>query len=156
MGFAAAWPNSTVTMRTGEQWRYNRRLVVETMSPAFLRDIDGPTTHKTSLDLIKLWRQKAELAQGRPFDVQSDLNKVTNDVIWQVLLGTEVGAVRSQIEYLSSINKIELPTPADEVVAIPEGPLPEVFTAFGQRCSGNSAAKSIVLATLITMQFLSG
>ncbi|KAK4499232.1 hypothetical protein PRZ48_009745 [Zasmidium cellare] len=147
MGFAAAWPNSTVTMRTGEQWRYNRRLVVETMSPAFLRDIDGPTTHKTSLDLMRLWRQKAELAQGRPFDVQSDLNKVTNDVIWQVLLGKEVGAVRSQIEYLSSINKIELPASANEVVAIPEGPLPEVFTAFGLLADSSVIARKSVFGS---------
>ncbi|KAF2165555.1 hypothetical protein M409DRAFT_67337 [Zasmidium cellare ATCC 36951] len=147
LNFSAAWPNSTVTMRTGEQWRYNRRLVVETMSPAFLRDIDGPTTHKMSLELMKLWRRKAERAQGRPFDVQSDLNKVTNDVIWQVLLGTEVRAVKSQIEYLSSAEKVDLPASVDEVVALPEGSLPEVFNAFGLLAESSTIARKSVFGS---------
>lgn len=101
------------------------------MSPAFLRDIDGPIPHETTLNLTLLWRQMAAHARGRSLDVQSDLNKITNDVIWQALLGTEVGAVKSQIEYLSFVQVIEVPVPVDDVIVVPKGPLAEVSAAFG-------------------------
>ncbi|KAI1033848.1 hypothetical protein LB503_010979 [Fusarium chuoi] len=57
-------------MPTGDRWKAHRKLVADTMSPAFLGGVAGPQMWKSTMKLIDLWRVKERLAKGRPFSVE--------------------------------------------------------------------------------------
>lgn len=128
----AVWPNSSVTFPTNDQWRYNRKLTAEIMSPAFLRDVAAPIIHSHTRMLVDLWSHKMRLAKGRPFDVDADLPTVFNDIIWMTIFGEDVGAIRDQLQILSGIKQVPLPGTEESPAPIPPGKLPELFIAFKQ------------------------
>lgn len=52
--FAPIFPKNQICMPTHDQWRYNRLLMRELMSPPFLDGVAAPLIHSTTLDLISV------------------------------------------------------------------------------------------------------
>jgi cytochrome P450 len=76
--------------------------MADTMSPGFLRNVAGPHNHSDARSLIQLWKAKAAVSGGRPFDIASDLEEVMNDIIFAVAFGVSRGGIDAKLEALSS------------------------------------------------------
>ncbi|KAF2160919.1 hypothetical protein M409DRAFT_70014 [Zasmidium cellare ATCC 36951] len=124
------FPMNQVSMRTNDQWRHNRRLMADAMSPRFLNNIAAKEIHQNTLDLIDLWRQKIRVANGHVIDVGQDIKYCTVDTIWATAFGTAVDACKSQCEYLSTLPAMSpaLKSP-DTVTNIPVHGLSKVYSA---------------------------
>lgn len=118
-----------VHMKTDSQWKYNRSLVADAMSPQFLSQVAAPQVWSSTLELVDLWRQKARLAQGRPIDVSRDTKYCTIDTIWAATFGEQIGAAASQAKHLDDIERLDLPQDPNAVVEIPETKTPKAFDA---------------------------
>lgn len=134
-------------MPTNDHWRYNRLLMRELMTPAFLDGVAAPLIHSTTLDLVKLWREKARLANGHAFDVQKDVQFATLDSICVVSFGSEVGISKLQAEALGKVQQIELPATSGGVAAIPKVPLPEAWYALHDTVTSGEIALSSPLGS---------
>ncbi|KAK5129842.1 hypothetical protein LTR08_002779 [Meristemomyces frigidus] len=126
----ATMPHNQVSMKTTDQWRFNRRLMADTMSPQFLHNVAGPQVHAQFCTLIDLWRTKADLAQGHPFDASEDIEGGMMDAIYAAAFGSSVGTTLAQSTLISSLQKLDrLPTDPDVVAVFPQGPRPAVKDA---------------------------
>jgi cytochrome P450 len=76
--------------------------MADTMSPGFLRNVAGPHSHSHAKYLIHLWKAKAAVANGRPFEIASDLEEIMTDSIFAVAFGVSRGGIDAKIDALSS------------------------------------------------------
>lgn len=67
-------PNHHIHLRTTPQWLAQRRLTQDLMTPTFLNNIAGPTIYKEAKSFVDLWLAKSKLANGKPFDAETDLH----------------------------------------------------------------------------------
>lgn len=116
-------------MPTGDRWKAHRKLVADTMSPAFLTEVAGPQMWESTMKAIELWRVKERLAQGRPFSVAEDLRKAAFEIIWTATFGFETGAMKVQSDLLSSLSKFENLPDIDQEVEFPVAEDPPIFKA---------------------------
>ncbi|KAH8171059.1 cytochrome p450 domain-containing protein [Sarocladium implicatum] len=124
-------PQSQLPMLTNEQWRFNRQLIRDTMSPKFLNSFAAAKAHEAGSDLVKLWKQKTRLAEARTFDVKADVLMAVVDVIWSASFGSDIDACKTQLRYLEGVKHVSLPKLIDdrEVVNIPACDSPEAYAA---------------------------
>ncbi|KAK4554936.1 hypothetical protein LTR86_008084 [Recurvomyces mirabilis] len=135
--FISVLPANQVHMRTNDTWRAHRRLMADTMSTAFLNKVAARQIYGSALEIVGMWREKARLADGRPFQVYKDVFRGALDVIWAVTFGSEVGTTRNQRKYLSDLKEIEVSTDVDAPVDLPMVQNPEAFEAImtlGESC----------------------
>jgi cytochrome P450 len=116
-------------MPTGDRWKAHRKLVADTMSPAFLSEVAGPQMWESTMKAIELWRVKERLAEGRPFSVAEDLRKAAFEIIWTATFGFETGAMKVQSDLLSSLSKFEDLPDIDQPVNFPVATDPPIFKA---------------------------
>jgi cytochrome P450 len=116
-------------MPTGDKWKAHRKLIADTMSPAFLSEVAGPRMWESTMKAIEVWRVKERLAQGRPFSVAEDLRKAAFEIIWTATFGFETGAMKVQSDLLSSLSKFEDLPGVDETVSFPVAADPPIFKA---------------------------
>ncbi|KAL3426511.1 Cytochrome P450 1A1-like protein 1 [Phlyctema vagabunda] len=126
---ASLSPEFHFHMPTGDRWKSHRKLVADTMSPAFLSAVAGPQMWESTMKVIELWRVKAHLAEGRPFSVVEDLRKAAFEIIWTATFGFETGAMTVQSELLSSLSKFENQGGMDQIVDFPVAADPPIFKA---------------------------
>lgn len=96
-------PHHHIAMRTADpQFRRNRELVRDLMTPGFLHSVNAPEIWRGAGAFVELWRAKARVAGGRPFEAAGDVNRVTFDIIKNVAIGkgdtTLVGVYLEQIQ----------------------------------------------------------
>ncbi|KAI9687173.1 MAG: hypothetical protein M1822_002584 [Bathelium mastoideum] len=111
--FKPLLPGNHVWMPTNDQFRANRQLMRDTMSPTFLHRIIGPRIHSSAQSMLALWHERARLARGHPFEVEHDVFRATVDVILSAAFGFEIGAIKTQTALLSSLAASEVPLPRD-------------------------------------------
>lgn len=99
------------------------------MSPNFLRTVVATNVHRTALELIELWRLKAKLASGYPFEALDDFELAAFDTIWVAILGAKLNGTRAEIEQLESVSSVPLPDHDDDPVHLPTAPRSTMFTA---------------------------
>lgn len=99
------------------------------MSPSFLEGVVGPSIHASTRELIELWREKARLAKGRPFQADKDIIRNLVDVIIKATFGFEVNAVDAQTKVVAGLNSIPIPADVDAAVECPEAEDPEAYTS---------------------------
>lgn len=98
-GFLPEWfssliPNATISMPSHKFFKSQRADWSGTMAPAFLQQVSAPAIHKHTLRLIALWARKSEAACGvQSFEASGDIRAVTFDVILDIALGEEGGAL---------------------------------------------------------------
>ncbi|KAH9212620.1 cytochrome P450 [Leptodontidium sp. 2 PMI_412] len=116
-------------MPTGDRWKAHRKLVADTMSPAFLSEVAGPQMWESTMKAIELWRVKERLAEGRPFSISEDLRKAAFEIIWTATFGFETGAMKVQSDLLSSLPKFQNLPDIDQEVDFPVAADPPIFKA---------------------------
>lgn len=85
-------PNHHIAMFTADpQFRKNRELVKDLMTPHFLHTVNAPEIWQNAVQFVDLWRRKAAVAGGRPFDAMEDITRLTFDIILNVALGKGEG-----------------------------------------------------------------
>ncbi|KAI0132452.1 cytochrome P450 [Xylariales sp. AK1849] len=122
-----------IGMRTSNpQFKANRELVKDLMTPLFLNTVSGPEIHRNALKFIDLWKLKARMANGRPFKAEDDVHAMTFDIIKVVAVGG--GSSQSMTELytesvLSSGSESQHPNGKDEVFNFPPSLPNEDLTA---------------------------
>jgi hypothetical protein len=124
-------PDHHTVQPTNDAWRYQRKLMQDLMAPAFLNGVAAPQMHSNFLDLVKLWSEKTRLGAGHPFSVKHDIYETALEAIWAAIFGIDdmVTVTRNQIDMLSALNTVALPSLTDEAVEFPRAPAPPVFRA---------------------------
>jgi hypothetical protein len=124
-------PGFHATQVTGDEFRYQRRLIQDLMSPAFLNEVAAPQLHNNFMDLVNLWSEKMRLSEGRPFEVKKDIYNIGLEAIWAALFGIDGVATvtRNNIKLLSNKEALVLPASIDEEVAFPQASAPPAFQA---------------------------
>lgn len=116
-------------MPTSDRWRAHRKLMGDTMTPAFLNNVVGPQMHRNALSMIELWREKARLARGHPFAAKDDIKAAAMDIIWAAAFGTQMKVADTQTSLLSGLSSIDLPADPEKEATLPSAPNPEAFDA---------------------------
>lgn len=116
-------------MESNDQFRANRSLLRDTMSPTFLNSVAAPSIHSAILDLLHLWRKKEKLAQGRPFQADRDITRGVVDAIFSASLGMEIGLNRAQEEMLSGPHNVNIADDADTPAIFPTSSESPAYTA---------------------------
>lgn len=100
----------------GDTWKFHRRLVQDTMSPVFLREVAAPNLYKSFQVLVNLWERKIELAAGRPFPVADDISAATLDGVLSFTFGSDLpnNATRPRLEALSNLDPKSLTPSLDQ------------------------------------------
>ncbi|KAL8942489.1 MAG: hypothetical protein Q9216_001633 [Gyalolechia sp. 2 TL-2023] len=119
-----------VVMRTNDQWRHNRRLVNDAMSPRFLSNIASQQVYNQALNLVELWRQKMRLSKDHAFNLRADLQLCTADSIWATTYGDDIAACKMQSDYLRSIDSIKLLEDEEALAQFPAKPNPDAYAAW--------------------------
>lgn len=76
-------------LKTNDSWKMHRRLVQDTMTPAFLRNVASPNLYVAFERLVSLWQRKVDLASGRPFSVVDDMSAITFDGVLAFVFGSD-------------------------------------------------------------------
>lgn len=127
--FKVLLPKMHVHMATGDEWHAHRRLISETMSPAFLNQVAAPQMWSTMQSLIRLWREKARLAEGRPIEFAEDIHKGALEIVWAATFGEETGSNRNRADQLAGLKKVRLALDTNAPVEFPEIADPPAFTS---------------------------
>ena len=123
-------PKAFISMQTNDTFRHQRRLLANTMSPAFLNQVAAPRVYGAALDLVELWRLKTRLARNHPFHAPPDIHHMTLDAIWAATFGETVGTTKTQVNLLSSLDKLEIASSnEDKAAEFPKAPVPPEFEA---------------------------
>ncbi|KAH8663992.1 cytochrome P450 [Xylariales sp. PMI_506] len=100
--FGLLVPGATIGMKTGAQFKQQRRLWNGILSPGFLGKVAGPVfCHKISR-LTELWKVKAQLAEGCAFEAVEDIRQTALDAMWTMATGSNLGLLDDQLARLSS------------------------------------------------------
>ncbi|KAI5212138.1 cytochrome P450 [Aureobasidium subglaciale] len=130
--FSGTMPHHHIWQKTGDIVRTQKRLLADTMMPAFLHEVfkvAAPRIHEAMMDLVRLWDLKARLAKGHPFEAHEDIAHTTLDAIWVVTLGSSAKTIESQANMLESIPDLSLPGSKDKAIRFPQAPHPPAFDA---------------------------
>ncbi|KAH7356145.1 cytochrome P450 [Pyrenochaeta sp. MPI-SDFR-AT-0127] len=124
-------PDHHLVKPSNDEFRFQRKLMQDLMSPAFLNGVAAPQVHENFLDLIKFWREKIRLSKGHPFSVKEDVYDTALEAIWAAVFGIEETATitRNQIDLLSRMEQTTLSPMADEEATFPRAPAPAAFDA---------------------------
>ncbi|PLN84686.1 cytochrome P450 [Aspergillus taichungensis] len=77
------------TLKTGPEWKFHRRLVQDTMTPAFLSKVAAPSIYASSRRFVELWRVKERLAGGAPFSATEDIFHSALDAVLAFSFGPQ-------------------------------------------------------------------
>lgn len=82
--------NHHISMLTSDpQFRKNRALVKDLMTPNFLHAVNAPEIWRNAVHFVGLWKWKARVADGRPFEAAEDVQHMTFDIIKNVAVGRD-------------------------------------------------------------------
>lgn len=82
--------NHHITMQTSDpQFRKNRELVKDLMTPNFLHTVNAPEIWRGALHFVEMWKWKARVADGRAFEAAADVSTMTFDTIRNVAVGRD-------------------------------------------------------------------
>ncbi|KEQ59861.1 cytochrome P450 [Aureobasidium melanogenum CBS 110374] len=130
--FSGVLPYHHIGQKTTNKVKAQKRLLADTMSASFLNEmhqVAAPRVHESTLDLVRLWSLKADLAKNHPFEAHEDIAHTTLDAIWVVVLGSSADTVATQANMLEALSDMQLPTGRDVPVVFPQAPHPPAFDA---------------------------
>ncbi|KAJ5595530.1 cytochrome P450 oxidoreductase [Penicillium hispanicum] len=123
-------PHSSIIKLTTPEWRAQRRIWTDVMSKDFLTQVAASRMHKAGMDLVELWRLKADIADGHAFFVQEDCELATFDAIWAAILGSELNGVRDEIRQIrAKASSVKQAQDKDVVASIPAVERGEMYNA---------------------------
>lgn len=89
-------PGASICKVKGPVWKAQVKLWTDIISVGYLRDVAAPIMHRAALELVDLFKVKAQVADGRPFWVAEDFKIATFDVIWMAMLGSELHGIHEE------------------------------------------------------------
>ncbi|OHE99935.1 cytochrome P450 [Colletotrichum orchidophilum] len=107
-------------------------LTKDLMTPSFLHGVSAPASYKMVRNFIELWKSKAVLANGRPFDAEADLEAFTYDIMNATAFGISVddSYTSERLRSLPSPNANEsLKSHPSRLAEFPNVNPPELLTA---------------------------
>jgi hypothetical protein len=115
---------------TGPRFKNNRNLINRLMAPTFIKEVSAPEVYTAMKTLVKLWKIKCELAEGRSFSAHHDITFAVLDSIF----GSSFGLDESETNTIQGIKALDdfqpsFPDDVDEPLSFPEGHVPEIFSA---------------------------
>ncbi|KAM6529936.1 hypothetical protein FALCPG4_008058 [Fusarium falciforme] len=157
--FGGIIPGGQLTLKSSDpQFRRNKELVKDLMTPSFLAEISAPEIYDKFVRLLKLWECKTLLSKGRPFAASREIHHAALDIIVCVAFGLEsdqtqlVRALEAlDADHDSEINAIGGP---DDEFVFKEEPLAEELEAFTKM--SDSVAMSIRSPSPRLFHFLYG
>ncbi len=86
--------------------------------------MSAPEIYTKAINLVDLWTLKARLGAGRPFDADRDIVDVAMDIINAASFGLDddLSMVKHQLNSLTTLSDVELPTNADGAVEFTHPP----------------------------------
>ncbi|KAG7286273.1 hypothetical protein NEMBOFW57_008581 [Staphylotrichum longicolle] len=115
--FGPMFPRASLAQLTTPELKAQKRLWADVMGTNFLRSVAAPNIHKSTCELLDLWRLKAStIYKDQAFNVLEDFKNAALDAIWVAVVGEEPGTTRHEIKKLQ--NQLEGTTPADETAPI--------------------------------------
>ncbi|KAM6508778.1 hypothetical protein FSOLCH5_011779 [Fusarium solani] len=85
--FAGPAPLGHIHFPSNSAWKGHRRLLQDLMLPAFLQNVAAPAIYSNALDLLHLWQNKCDIANGRPFDAEKDIFYTALDAVTSFSFG---------------------------------------------------------------------
>ncbi|KXJ95125.1 putative cytochrome P450 [Microdochium bolleyi] len=86
--FQGVVPWHHIAMTTSDpQFKKNRELVKDLMTHQFLNTVSAPEIYRNTIKFVELWKTKARIASGRPFQADDDVHIMAFDIIKVVALG---------------------------------------------------------------------
>ncbi|EAQ84245.1 hypothetical protein CHGG_10649 [Chaetomium globosum CBS 148.51] len=107
------------------RFKASRQIRQDLMAPKFLHGYIGPFAHTKGLQIVELFKAKAELANGRPFRMQKDFARVVLDIMLHHAFGEEHedSAMEPQLELITKMTPSSIPKGGkDEPVEFPDAP----------------------------------
>ncbi|KAK6213215.1 cytochrome P450 monooxygenase [Colletotrichum tabaci] len=92
--------------QTNDEWKGRRRLIGDVLNPSFLNKVAAPLLHESTMRMTDLWREKARLANGRPFWAMKDISHCALDAVLGFTFGPGLeglSATQPDLDYLSSV-----------------------------------------------------
>lgn len=130
--FDGAGADHHISKQTGPEWKARRKLLQDLMSPSFLNSVAAPAIYASSLNILKLWELKADLADGRPFSASEDIFHAALDAVMAFAFGKgfKENATASQTELMQNLghSKIGNSSSADHPVELPTAKLGQVIS----------------------------
>jgi len=74
--FKGLTPTGQIALETNEMWKHHRRIVGPAMTSKYL-SLATPLANEAVMDLIRLYKVKAEVAKGRAWAVEKDMEAAT-------------------------------------------------------------------------------
>ncbi|KAF2209602.1 hypothetical protein CERZMDRAFT_70096 [Cercospora zeae-maydis SCOH1-5] len=112
-GFRAWLPDTLPTLASNEQWKHQRRIFSDTMSPSFLQKVNAPRVHQAYTQLLDLWTKKTEIVGESLVNVDKDILYATLEALWNSHFGRSSGALKLQAENLSLPRRKDAATGAE-------------------------------------------
>ncbi|KAK4119550.1 cytochrome P450 [Parathielavia appendiculata] len=101
--FGPMFPRASLAQFTTPELKAQKRLWADVMNTEFLRKVAAPNIHKSTCELLELWRLKASTVfKDRAFNVLDDFKNAALDAIWVAVVGEEPGTTRYEIQKLRS------------------------------------------------------
>ncbi|KAI1375605.1 cytochrome P450 [Hypoxylon crocopeplum] len=127
-----------VHLKTNAQWRFQRRLMQDLMTPRFLNNVAGPAIHQNVCTLVDLWKVKSRIADGRPWPAAEDVDNVALDAVmvfaFGELFGQKHSATRPNLGAVEAMDAAAIASlrnsgTMDEPVHFPEGKVDDLLRA---------------------------
>ncbi len=99
--FGPMFPRASLAQYTTPELKAQKRLWADVMSTDFLRKVAAPNIHKSTCELLELWRLKASTTyKDQAFNVHDDFKNAALDAIWVAVVGEEPGTTRYETKKL--------------------------------------------------------
>lgn len=101
--FGPMFPRASLAQFTTPELKAQKRLWADVMSTEFLRKVAAPSIHKSTYELLELWRLKSSTTyKSQAFNVLDDLKNAALDAIWVAVVGEEPGTTQFEIKKLQN------------------------------------------------------
>jgi len=84
-------PNHHIRLHTNDQFKAQRRLLQDLMTPSFLRNVASKVIHEKATGLIELWEVKMDIGKGRPFSAADDIFHFALEAVVAFSFGGDTG-----------------------------------------------------------------
>ncbi|GAB1313437.1 hypothetical protein MFIFM68171_03647 [Madurella fahalii] len=101
--FGPMFPRASLAQFTTPELKAQKRLWADVMSTDFLRKVAAPNIHKSTCELLDLWRLRSSTtSKDHAFNVHDDFKNAALDAIWVAVVGEEPGTMQYEIKKLQS------------------------------------------------------
>lgn len=112
--FEPLLPRASIVQFTTLALKAQKKLWAEAVSPDFVRKVAVPHARQSALRLVDIWRLKAAVAAGEgdgdsnhTFEAIPDFLDATMDLMWALVLGSDLGVLSSKLSLLKNGKNLE-------------------------------------------------